>query len=1023
VSANTTINARSGNIEITIGGQKKTVTVSQIAVYVNAPVPTSFSNVVAAGKTGNTFTLTTNVQDENITVTTTNTSLITSLTPLRTVQNAANGIYLWTVTFDVTTNTTTSARSANIEVTIGGIKKTVTVSQVAMYVNNPVPANIANVIAAGATGKTFTIETNSTAIIPTSLTTTNESMITYLNAERSAKDAANGIYLWTVTFDVLANTTTSARSASISINIGGVTKTINVSQVAMSVYVNNPVPASFVDLPVGGAAGNTFTVTTNVPNEEITVTTTNPSMITNLTSLRSVAADGTSTWTIGFDVTANTTTSARSGSIEVTIGGVKKTVDVSQMVLYVGAPSPYSFVDLAVGGVAGKTFTMRTNAPDESITVTTTEPSMITNLTKSRGAVAADGTSILTISFDVTANTTTFPRSGNIEVIIGGQENTVSILHTVFVSQIALYVNTPNPAVFSNVIAAGQAGNKFTLTTNVPDESITVTTTEPSMITNLTQSRGAVAADGTSTWTIGFDVTANTTGITRSATIEVTIGEQKKTVNVSQLVASVLAPNPASFVNLAVGGKTGNTFTIETNSTATEPASLTTTDPSMITNLEASRSVKDAANSIYLWRVRFNVSANTTTAVRSATIDITFDGITKTVPVSQVAMYVNTPNPASFADLARGGATGNRFTITTNAPNEDITVTATNPSMITNLTPSRGTVAADGSSTWTIGFEVTASTTTSARSSDIEVTISGVTRTVNVSQVADSWIPPTNTSDGLANCYMVAPGGSVTIPITRAMNIGKMPNSPDVTVGILWDDAGVISGTPTLTGYGASRTFTVTASSTQGNAVVVAKVGSSIYWKWHIWVTDYPATYTSNNFVFMDRNLGATYAGRGSGAGTGLFYGWGLPNPYPATGTSGDDLPGSGKVPSWEGYSSSWNNWGRNTVKSVYDPCPSGWRVPPSNAFAELTHETILDSFIQGFAWDKHAHYPAAGYKFADRYITYAGTDGYYWTDEGTTGIYGYTNKYWRIKYGFCAIETRTSSQDVHGASVRCIRE
>jgi hypothetical protein len=32
---------------------------------------------------------------------------------------------------------------------------------------------------------------------------------------------------------------------------------------AVVVYVNDPVPASFVDLPAGGRASNTFTVTTN----------------------------------------------------------------------------------------------------------------------------------------------------------------------------------------------------------------------------------------------------------------------------------------------------------------------------------------------------------------------------------------------------------------------------------------------------------------------------------------------------------------------------------------------------------------------------------------------------------------------------------------------------------------------------------------------------------------------------------------------------------------------------------------
>jgi hypothetical protein len=740
-------------------------------------------------------------------------------------------------------------------------------------------------------------------------------------------------------------------------------------------------------------------------------------MITNLTSLRSVAADGSFTWTIGFDVTANPTTSVRSGNVEVTIGGQKKTVGVSQVALYVGAPSPNSFVNLAVGGVAAKTFTITTNAPDESITVTTTEPSMITNLTQSRGAVAADGTSTWTIGFDVTANTTTSVRSGNVEVILGGQKKTVNV------SQTAMYVGTPSPNSFVNLAVGGVAGKTFTVRTNASDESITVTTTEPSMIKNLTQSRGAVAADGTSILAIGFDVTANPTTSARSGNIEVTIGGIKKTVTVSQVAMYVSEPNPASFVDLAVGGAAGNTFTLTTNAQDND-ITLTTTEPSMITNLTKSRGAV-AADGTSTWTIGFDVTANPTTSVRTGTIEVTISGVKKTVNVSQIAIYVGTPVPASFADLARGGATGNTFTITTNAQDEDITVTATNPSMITNLTPSRGAVASNGSSTWTIGFEVTASTTTSARSSDIEVTISGVTQTVNVSQVADSWIPPTNTSDGLTNCYMVAPGGSVTIPITRAMTLGNMPNSPDVTVEILWDDAGVISGTPTLTGYGASRTFTVTASSTQGNAVVVTKVGSSIYWYWHIWVTDYPdmgATYTTrNNYVFMDRNLGATFAGRGSGAGTGLFYGWGNPVPMPATGKPGDNLPGSGKVPNWVGHYNDAERWGRTTVKTKYDPCPAGWRVPTSSAFSYFTHGGIIDAFIQGFAWDKHALFPAAGYRDGNNGYKNTGTSGHY-----LTGSHPYTNDdiftTFEFEYGKVQFINKSFSHDI-GRSVRCVRE
>ena len=49
-----------------------------------------------------------------------------------------------------------------------------------------------------------------------------------------------------------------------------------------------------------------------------------------------------------------------------------------------------------------------------------------------------------------------------------------------------------------------------------------------------------------------------------------------------------------------------------------------------------------------------------------------------------------------------------------------------------------------------------------------------------------------------------------------------------------------------------------------GNAVVAMKVNGEIYWSWHIWCTDYNPNLKEgqqelNGFVWMDRNLGATY--------------------------------------------------------------------------------------------------------------------------------------------------------------------
>jgi hypothetical protein len=436
-------------------------------------------------------------------------------------------------------------------------------------------------------------------------------------------------YILTFNTEHHINSEATPRTGYIRLEIAGITLPVRVNQAANGYDVYDPVPASFDNLPVVSLAGNTFTITTNDPDENITVATTNEELITNLTKERSeVAANGTFTWTIGFDVAANATNDARTGDVEVTISRQKKTVTVSQIGVSVHNPVPASFDNLAVGGLAGNTFTITTNAPDESITVTTTNEELITNLTKERSEVAADGTSTWTIGFDVAANKTIVDRSGSIEVTIGGITKTVSVSQI----GISVYVNNPSTASFPDLAVGGLANNTFTITTNAPDEEITVTTTNPSLITNIIPSRSKVAANGTSTWTISFDVSANTTTNVRSGDIKVTIGGITKTVSISQIGVYVHDSDPAS-IDITSPNAASCTFTIETNAPVEE---ITVTDnASWITNLNAERSVKDAASGIYLWTVTFDVSAHLTPYPRSAVISITIGKVTKKVTVSQ----------------------------------------------------------------------------------------------------------------------------------------------------------------------------------------------------------------------------------------------------------------------------------------------------------------------------------------------------------------------------------------------------
>ena len=152
-----------------------------------------------------------------------------------------------------------------------------------------------------------------------------------------------------------------------------------------------------------------------------------------------------------------------------------------------------------------------------------------------------------------------------------------------------------------------------------------------------------------------------------------------------------------------------------------------------------------------------------------------------------------------------------------------------------------------------------------------------------------------------------------------------------------------------------------------GNAVIAVyseeNCTGDILWSWHIWkpeetVADqkYSSTYT-----LMDRNLGAcTKLSTGNvNASSGAYYQWGRKDPFFTNANSGAITAKStqytiatsptaigtavGNPATFyannNGTSSDWlttaNNalWGTN--KTIYDPCPAGYRVADQNAFKD----------------------------------------------------------------------------------------
>ena len=174
----------------------------------------------------------------------------------------------------------------------------------------------------------------------------------------------------------------------------------------------------------------------------------------------------------------------------------------------------------------------------------------------------------------------------------------------------------------------------------------------------------------------------------------------------------------------------------------------------------------------------------------------------------------------------------------------------------------------------------------------------------------------------------------------------------------------------------------------KGNAVIGAyDANDELIWSWHVWATDYDpegenGSVELNGYTMMTRNLGALANGNATTseilASYGLYYQWGRKDPFigPSTykissgqGAAMYNDSGSrtyvtmvassaetgtmdyavkhpltfvtGVAESnndwlWSKSDAGWSSDGDAGAKSVNDPCPYGWCVAPSAAFAGL---------------------------------------------------------------------------------------
>jgi hypothetical protein len=237
-------------------------------------------------------------------------------------------------------------------------------------------------------------------------------------------------------------------------------------------------------------------------------------------------------------------------------------------------------------------------------------------------------------------------------------------------------------------------------------------------------------------------------------------------------------------------------------------------------------------------------------------------------------------------------------------------------------------------------------------------------------------VPPADATvdlskDGSANSYLITKAGDYKFKAVKG-------NSADAvgTVAaaeILWETENVEAAPEAnsiIAKVGAADgyiTFSTPETLKPGNAVIAAKDASDvILWSWHIWIpADEVKVLDAEAFAgakMLDRNLGALKATNAEGdvdpLSIGLYFQWGRKDPFPGAVEFVKSPKGAGVAgTAWtyhkelitteysiqhpteyasvpEVDAGVWNSedpqdlWNKDDKKTIYDPCPAGYRVP-----------------------------------------------------------------------------------------------
>ena len=293
---------------------------------------------------------------------------------------------------------------------------------------------------------------------------------------------------------------------------------------------------------------------------------------------------------------------------------------------------------------------------------------------------------------------------------------------------------------------------------------------------------------------------------------------------------------------------------------------------------------------------------------------------------------------------------------------------------------------------------------------------------------------------GNANCYVINEAGSYKFKAVY----GNKPTGyiPDVADAVIlwetWNDMSEVTPNSVLASASFAEDFIILRTPETlhpGNALVAAlDETGKILWSWHIWIPATPVVTANFSGIMgvdlMDRNLGALVATAATDeqidpASYGMVYQWGRKDPFTAAGSfNGSDqatyagvpeevAPGQITLeesianPRLLGHinNGDWcllenNEFWADAEKTIYDPCPPGYRVSKKNTAVPFWSSDLSSQAGWGVnataGWLKigspdAAVFPIAGYR--DDYevggMAKVGSRTLYWVSQASDAAKG----------------------------------